>query len=146
GIDAAAGFEQPIPAELVDLMEQEMRQALGSLAPQFSQEDILEGLTEPTEQVIACTQAIVVLRGNLTSYWSECSTDADLRRAARDPEQALYASGSCRMQVVYRRDANQPLRFGPDELRRRVEIDWEPSPWPSQREPVAEPALELAVA
>jgi hypothetical protein len=145
-IDPSVGFDQPIPFEVVDQMENEMRHALGDLAPQFSQEDLLDGLTESFQQVIACTCAIGAMRSMLTPYWSECSTDADLRMAARDRDAALHASGVARVQILHRCSPDQPLQYGPDELQRRMEIDWKPVPWTREVVEATCPESELAVA
>lgn len=122
-IDPAQGFDQPFARELVEQLEADMRKSLGDLVEFFSTEDLLDGLTQPGDPLVACTRAIGPMRAKLTSYWSECSTDRDLRTAARYPKDALLASGACSIQVI-RRPASGSLRFGPEDLRRRATVDW----------------------
>jgi hypothetical protein len=45
------------------------------------------------------------LRGQLSPYFAECSTDDDLLQAARRPDSPLVASGACKIQVLRRRRA-----------------------------------------
>ena len=56
---------------------------------------------------------------------SECSTDEDLLRAARQPDEPLWASGACRTQVLAKQDAfgANPFWFGVERLPRRIEAD-----------------------
>lgn len=68
GIDASASFDQPLPAAVIEVMEHEMRQALGDLALRFDPEDLLDGLTEPGLPLYACSEAMPRLRSKLASY------------------------------------------------------------------------------
>jgi hypothetical protein len=122
GIDPANGFEEAIPDERIVRLELEMRNALGELAAEFSQEDIFDGLVRPSEALLACTQAVSAMRLKLSPVWSECATDSDLRNAARDPSAGLVASGACRFQV--RQRVSQELRFTSEQLQRRADVDW----------------------
>jgi hypothetical protein len=124
GIDPASDFERQIPTEVINRLENLMRAELGEHAVRFSQEDLLDGLTAPFEPLVACCGALTAARAKLQPFWSECTTDADLRQALRSPRKGLRASGACRIQVLRTRPVPEPLHFSPAELEHRAEIDW----------------------
>ena len=129
GIEPGAGFEQEIPDERLKAMVADFRSVIEPQVGQLDEEDVLDALVTPAEPVLAATAAVPALRKLLAAYWNECATDQDLRQAARRPTDPLFASGACRVQVLRRRDVRQPLRFTPQELGRRLEIDWSPIHW-----------------
>lgn len=109
---------------MLERLEKALRTGLGDQAVHFSQDDLFEALTEPDLPLLAITQALPRLRSRLSPYYSECSTDEDLRRAARRPGDPLRASGACRVQSLRKRPTTEPYFFGEDELHRRMQIDW----------------------
>jgi len=129
GIDPANGFDGPIPDGAVEQMAVEMRMAIGSDSIHFADEDLLDGLTQPDRPLAAMTLSLPRLRARLNPYWSECSTDQDLRNAAMEMDQPLWASGACGVQVLRRRAGVNPLVFSGEELNRRMDIDWQPETW-----------------
>jgi hypothetical protein len=124
GIDPTADFEQAIPSEVVDQLEGLMRTAVGEHAARFSQEDLLDAVISPFKPLAAASEALSAARVKLQPYWSECTTDADLRQALRSPKDGLRASGACRIQVLRTRSVPEPFSFSAADLERRAEIDW----------------------
>jgi hypothetical protein len=138
GIDPESDFEQTIPPEVIDRLEGLMRAELGEHAGRFSQEDLLDGLTRPFEALLALCEVLSAARAKLQPFWSECTTDADLRQALRSPREGLRASGACRIQVLQTRPVPEPFYFSAADLERRAEIDWrvhQPVPVESSAEP-----------
>jgi hypothetical protein len=133
GIDPKDGFEQPIPEVRLEAITAEFRETLGDFAASFDEEDVFDALVFPDEDAFACSQLLPHLRRRLKPFWNETTTDTDLRRAARYPQLALFASGACRVQVFRRSNDGSALRFGPAELRRRISVDWEPIEWPRNK-------------
>ena len=131
GFDPTEGSHHEIPHAAIEQMETDMGLALGELAPRFSSEDLLDGLAAPTEPLVAVTSELAKLRSKLSVYWSDCTSDDDLRNAARHPDEALFASGACRIQVL-RRDIGSALYFDSEQLNRQLELDWEPVPYRSR--------------
>jgi hypothetical protein len=129
GVDANGDFNQEIPTERLQAMVADFRAGLEPQLGPLDEEDVLDALVTPDEPVIAATAAVPLMRKQLTDYWNECANDQDLRLAARRPEEALFASGACRVQVLRRRNVGEPLRFTGEELGRRIEIDWSPINW-----------------
>lgn len=129
GIDPKDGFEQPIPQVRLEAMVADFRAAVGEAAHAMDEEDVYDALVTPDEQLLASSAAVPLMRKRLTSYWSECSTDQDLRIAARRPHEPLFASGACRVQVLRQRVVREPLKFTGAELGRRIEADWTPIVW-----------------
>lgn len=129
GVEPGAGFEQEISEERLKAMVAEFRVAVEPEAGSLDEEDVLDALVTPAEPVLAATAAVPAMRRLLAAYWSECATDQDLRQAARRPSEPLFASGACRVQVLRRREVRRPLEFTPQELVRRMEIDWSPINW-----------------
>lgn len=142
GIDPASNFEQTIPHELIDRLEGLMRAEVGEHAVRFSQEDLLDGLTTPFEPLVACCEALGAARAKLQPFWSETTTDRDLRQALRAPKEGLRASGACRIQVLRTRPIPEPLHFTDVDLARRAEVDWR-TDHSALAETPAEPSTQL---
>lgn len=129
GFEPGSGWEQTAEAEHVDVLVAEVRTALGDEATRFSEEDLFDALLEPATPLAAVSEALPRLRKRLGEYWSECSSDDDLRAAVRRPEQGLFASGACRIQTLRRRVTAEPRRFTSDDFGRRLEFDARPIAW-----------------
>ena len=126
GVDRSLGFDA-IPQPVVEQLEARFRELLGDLSGRFTQLDLFDAITNPQEPLTATCEVFPRMRRSLPRQWSECSTDEDLRCAARNPDRPLVASGACRIQVLHRK-GDHPLQFGPEELGRRATLDWEPRP------------------
>ena len=134
GFEPASGWENAIDAETLAQLLIAFRQHLGEDADRFSDEDLYDALLEPGVPVSAVSEILPRLRKRLSDYWSECSTEADLRAAARQPDRPLLASGACCVQVV-RHDADpESLLFTPDRLGRRITADWRSIDWTNRQE------------
>jgi len=129
GIEPGAGFEQEIPAERLTALIADFRVGMEPQLGRLDEEDVLDSLVTPDEPVISATAAVPAMRKLLTDYWNGCATDQDLRQAARRPQEPLFASGACRVQVLRQRKVQEPLRFTDEEVHRRLEIDWSPINW-----------------
>ncbi len=121
GLNDRTDFNQPLAHDLVLELERAMRHQLGQLAERFTTEEILDGVTAPAVPLIAWTPSLPQLRAKLGPYISECTTDEDLMRAARRPDEPLIASGACRVQVLRRRTGAAALHFAQVDLGRRIE-------------------------
>ena len=130
-IDPCQGWEAAVDGKQAERLLAELRLALGEQAIGFSEEDLCDALVEPLEPVTAVSELLPRMRKRLSDYWSECSTDADLRQAARRPASPLHASGACHIQVR-RRDPARPPVFTSVHLKRRANADWRPIVWPTR--------------
>jgi hypothetical protein len=127
------GIER-IPQTTLDNFLSQWRGDLGERGGLFADEDFFDAILSPGEPLVACSAVIPTMRKRLTAYWNETATDFDLRRAAKYPHDALFASGACRVQVLARRAVAHPLKFASDDLGRRIDADWRPIMWPSKTE------------
>lgn len=126
GLDPQSPVEHQVTSgELLEVLEQALREKLGEQAVRFSAEDLYEGLLAPHAELQAVSESLPALRRQLTPYWSACATDQDLRDAALNPAGPLLASGACRVQVLRRQDTPEPFLFRPEALGRRITADWE---------------------
>lgn len=125
----------------VDRLEAGFRKSLGSAASEFTQDDCYHALVNPDQPLVTNSATISRMRRRLTSYWSACTADDDLRKAASNPGEPLWASRACRFQVLRQRPS---LRFGPGILHRRIELDWEPRPWGTDASDIA--ARDIAIS
>jgi hypothetical protein len=132
GLEPGSGWEQAADAEQVEVLVAELRVALGDEARRYSEEDLFDALIEPTAPLAAVSQLLPRLRKRLGTYWSECTSDDDLRSAVRRPDDALFASGACRLQVLRRRATAEPFRFTAEDFGRRLELDARPIDWQSR--------------
>jgi hypothetical protein len=134
-IDPNKGFDT-VAAPTLERLEAELRLVLADQAVRFSQEDLFDGLTQPDLPLVAVSEVLPRLRGRLTPYYSECTTDGDLRRAAYRPDEPLRVSGACRVQTVRKRAVPEPYFFAEEDLQRRVRLDWGAShPFQAKRSP-----------
>lgn len=143
------------------------RQVLG-LGAEATDENLLLALCSPDERVMVESavqdlpeaEQIKVMRAELKPHVSECCTDNDILNAVSAPANALYVSGMCRAQVLYRNPrmpVEEALRFPAEALgRERMQATlWHPMPQPRPRnerrpkpqqeshvEPVVEPVAE----
>lgn len=101
-VDTTQNFSQCFSHELIARLETAMRAALGGSQRLFTQEEILDGLTSPDRPLVGYRASLPKLRSQISPYVSECTTDDDLLRAARHPDEPLIATGACRIQVVSR--------------------------------------------
>jgi hypothetical protein len=123
-VDASQDFNQPLSEELITELKRAMREAIGAAAESFEDEEILDAITSPERPLVSWRRVLRKLRSRLTPYFSECSTDDDLLRAARNPDDPLIASGACKVQVLQRMESeDDALRFSADELGRRIDLD-----------------------
>jgi hypothetical protein len=121
------------------------RQALG-IDPAATDENLLLAMCSPDEQVMVESAVqdlpeaaqIKLMRAELKPHISECCTDNDILNAVIAPANPLYASGLCRVQVLYRNPrmpVEEALRFPADVLgRERMQATlWHPMPQPKPR-------------
>jgi len=99
-------LNQRLADETITQMTGLMRKHLGDQVGNFSDEDILDGITEASLPLIAWSNLLPKLRAKLTVYANECCTDADLKQAARHPADALWVRNVCRVQVVRRQSTH----------------------------------------
>ena len=130
-VDASCDFNQHFPDQLIERFEQAMREALGPMSAHFTQEEVLDGLTNPDQPLVAYATFLPGLRARLSPYVSQCTTDDDLLRAARKPADSLIASGAARIQVLAPQPANGSRAFYYDQetLQRRIEADLGEDAW-----------------
>lgn len=148
-----------IPMETFEKMVVDMRRHLGGGSELFTNNDLECGLLQPNKQVtssienpeqaiaaIGEDQVVIAMRELLQPLMSEGATREDLLAAARNPENPLYCSGACRVQVVYQQalEPQQALCFGPDILGRRITANLF-RPW-SREEVAKEPVHAEATA
>lgn len=126
GLEPGSGWEQAADTEQVDALVAELRVALGEEARRYSEEDLFDALIAPTTPLTAASEVLPRLRKRLGTYWSDCMSDDDLRAAVRRPDEALFASGACRLQVLRRRATAEPLHFTAEDFGRRLELDARP--------------------
>ena len=100
GLGRNPDFNQPIPDELVAYLLAEMRSRQAAVGASFTDEDLLDGLTNPSMPLIAWGELLPRLRANLAVFASECSTDDDLKSAVLHPSDPLWVRYACRVQVV----------------------------------------------
>ena len=149
GFEPGSGWEQTADAEQVAVLVAELRAALGEEAHRYEEEDLFDALIEPGVPLTAVSEVLPRMRKRLGSYWSECTTDDDLRVAVRRPDDALFASGACRIQTLRRRATAEPLYFTQEDFGRRLEFDGRPIAWSgrgARRGASAETATEAASA
>ena len=79
-----------------------MREALGQMQVHFTQEEVLDAVTNPDRPLVGYQASFVQLRSKLSQHISACCTDEDLLRAARNTDQPLLASRACKIQVLAR--------------------------------------------
>lgn len=79
----------------------------------------------PAVQDVPEAEQVRLMRATIKPHFSDCCTDADLLQAVQAPNSALFASGLCAVQCLYRNvrvPLDAALRFGPQELgRERVQ-------------------------
>lgn len=90
---------------------------------------MFDAIIEPGVPLTAVSEVLPRLRKRLGAYWSECTTNDDLRVAVRRPDDALFASGACRIQTLRRRTSPEPLHFTQTDFGRRLEFDGRPIAW-----------------
>ena len=129
GLAVRRGWEEGLPAAIVEALLEELRTALGDEAARFDEEDLCDALVEPFTPVTASSIILPQLRKRLKEYWSACVTDDDLRAAARRPNGSLGASGACRFQVLRQSPAADGLRFDETDLGRRARFDMRRIEW-----------------
>ncbi len=100
GLGNNPDFNQPIAGELIERMIAGMRCRLQDLSSVFTDEDLLDGITNPDLPLITWSQLRPKLRGRLSPFALECSTDDDLKTAAFHPEEPLLLRNACRVQVI----------------------------------------------
>lgn len=125
-VDINQNFNQFFPDELIERFEQAMRAELGPSHDLFTSEEVLDGLTNPTQPLTSYSSGLWVLRARLPVEISECCTDDDLLRAARRPDEGLVASGACTVQVV---QVPHEGVFTPPFLHRRIVADFKKVDW-----------------
>src|SRR5262249_31307272 len=124
GVDRSQDFCQYISQDAVDKMTRRMRESIIG-QKMFSNEEILDALTTPDRSITAWTAALPALRAQLDPLLCKAATDDDLLRAARNSSEKLFLSGSCRVQVLWRKRSSQQsdLLFTPEDLGRRLTVD-----------------------
>lgn len=125
GIDPGRPVDVQVTSnEMLEMLESRLRERLGDTAARFSPEDLYDGLIAPDRKLLAVSEGLPEMRRKLTTYWSECATDQDLRNAAHRPFGPLVASGACRVQVLRRRDVHEPYFFNQEVWGRRIVANW----------------------
>jgi hypothetical protein len=111
---------EDLTQDKLDAMQLAMRAELGTTEAFLSEAEICDALVCPEKPIAAWRCALSTLRGKLSPYVSECTTDEDLLQAARQPHEPLLASGGCRI-FVLERASSYGLNFDSDRLGRRVQ-------------------------
>jgi hypothetical protein len=144
-VDCSRNFSQPLSDELIDELKRAMRAAIGTAAESFDDEEILDAITSPDRPLTSWRQVLPKLRVRLTSHFNEASTDDDLLRAARNPDDPLIASGACKFQVLQRRDEldGEASHFRPEDLGRRIEVDLSTEGRPLMRNRRTAPSVQV---
>jgi hypothetical protein len=152
--------------DVADRLIADMRRHLGGGNELFSDEEIFMALEAPHEALTAEVKdpaaaiakigeanVVAAMRALLSPIFAECCTDADLLEAAQHPNEALFASGMCKTQVIQLQQTKpeEALDFTPLFLGRRVHANLY-RPWhrtfntvisrpveATNAEPVAEP-------
>jgi hypothetical protein len=124
-IDTTQDFNQFFPEELIAKIQQAMRDAIGVTQHRLTREEILDGLMSPEEPITGYVACLPRMRARLGPSISECTSNDDLLRAARNPDRPLLASDACRIQVLRSRAVAgmDRLHFTPEVLRRRIVAD-----------------------
>ncbi|MDZ4818938.1 MAG: hypothetical protein SGJ20_08205 [Planctomycetota bacterium] len=124
-VDLSQNLNQFFPDHLIEQFELALRQAVGPVHDEFTTEEILDAFTNPDQALIGYSASLPQLRAKLVDDVSQNCTDDDLLRAARQPDEPLWASRACRIQVLAKRNVAHldPLQFTADDLGRRIEAD-----------------------
>ena len=136
------GISLPLPDGKVDgidqgvLLGKYVRKALGPASALVSDNDLVCMVLAPEQRnyvpeglndLSAVSDAeLVSLMRYVGGRYAEACTDADLLHAGRHPNQPLFASGLCSIQVLRADPSNlqESLQFGPDRVGgRRITVD-----------------------
>ena len=147
-VDVSQDFNQQFPDGLVEKLELAMREALGQVQVHFTQEEVLDAVTNPDRPLVGYQASFVQLRSKLSQHISVCCTDEDLLRAARNTDQPLLASRACKIQVLAKTQErnHDSITLTPTDLGRRIEADLRGSIRPQSRQCPTDPAAELVPA
>jgi len=119
GLGDSPDFNQPFTDDLIGRMLDSIRSHLGASALLFTENDLLDGLTEPDLPLIPWESLIPKLRAQLSVHANECCTISDLKSAARRPSEALWLRYACRVQVCRsRRQINGSMQVDGDKTSR----------------------------
>lgn len=121
-VDVHQDFNQFFPDELIERFEQAMRSAVGAAQSIFTSEEILDGLTNPSRPLVSYASQLPMLRARLSGEISECCTDEDLLRAARESTEPLFASYACQVQVLRRSASSSATDVGAIPGRRGIDL------------------------
>lgn len=148
-----------IPMATFERMVADMRRHLGGGHELFTNGDLECALLTPKKPVtvevespadaiarIGEDNVVSAMRDLLQPLMAEGATREDLLQAARNPNDPLYCSGACRIQVIclQKLDPQQALDFGPEMLGRRITANLF-RPW-SREEVAKEPVHAAAPA
>jgi len=130
-VDASQNFNQQFPDGLVEKLELALREAIGHIQVHFTQEEILDAVTNPDRPLVGYQASLPALRSKLSRHISACCKDEDLVRAARNIDQPLLASGACKIQVLAKQENNREELscFTATALGRRIEADLSGGSW-----------------
>lgn len=138
---AKHGIHFPVPTETLGLdqgllLEKAIRHSLADLNHLVSDYDIVQMVLNPTQRFYVPEGVkdlakvpdddLVLLMRDVAGRYADACTDEDLLHAGRHPNQPLFASGLCSIQVLRVDPANlqQSLQFGPERMHnRRVMVD-----------------------
>lgn len=123
-------------ADIVERVEQRMRQMLGEASTAFEQTSLYEGMVDYRKPIVTSDGRTVrdvlgdvrfakLMRTFLDDPTAALATDADLLAAADDLSQPLILSGVCRPQVVRLQNlpTEEQLHWSPDLLNVKVDFD-----------------------
>ncbi len=132
-VDVSQDFNQQFPDGFVEKLELAMREAVAHMQVHFTQEEILDAITNPDRPLVGYQASLVQLRSKLSRHISACCTDEDLLRAARNTNQPLVASRACKIQVLARKEEARRSGFcmSQSDLSRRIEAELSGSTWES---------------
>lgn len=138
---AACGIHFPASKETLGLdqgllLEKALRQRLADLTHLVSDYDVVQMVLNPTQRyyvpegvqdlTAVSDDDLVSLMRDVAGRYADACTDEDLLHAGRHPNQPLFASGLCSIQVLRVDPTNlqQSLQFGPERMyNRRVMVD-----------------------
>ncbi|WP_254510222.1 hypothetical protein [Anatilimnocola floriformis] len=120
GLGDQPDFNEKIPDDLIVRMLSEMRSRTEGFRVNFSDEDLLDGITSPEQSLIAWSRVLPKLRDGLTVFANQCSTDHDLKAAVLQPSEPLWLRFACRVQVSQCLDTTSVSPIFPDRDAERI--------------------------